>query len=261
MGSTVINTMPPKPLTEPQETSSATTADDEKVCSEPLDKDETDHIDSIIEKLSQKGMKAKPSTPRHDTLRRASVMVLITKDGKVLLTQRTMKLRSHPGEVCFPGGKQDEEDKGDDVVTALRETYEECGLDFRHQPPSLPLLCSMPTVESINHLCVTPIVAFVHETADKLNKKLVLNHDEVAHAFWAPLSYFWRVEPDEEYDIEWSGGVFVFRRYNFQYTKTKSFAITGLTAHMIYEVAKAAFSDDDGETTGSTRQRKKPKVN
>ena len=175
--------MPPKPLTEPQETSSATTADDEKVCSEPLDKDETDHIDSIIEKLSQKGMKAKPSTPRHDTLRRASVMVLIAKDGKVLLTQRAMKLRSHPGEVCFPGGKQDEEDKGDDVVTALRETYEECGLDFRHQPPTLQLLCSMPTVESINHLCVTPIVAFVQETADKLNEKLILNNDEVAHAF------------------------------------------------------------------------------
>ena len=78
---------------------------------------------------------------------------------------------------------------------------------------------------------------------------------------WAPLSNFWKVEPDEEYDIEWLGGIFVFRRYNFQYTKTKSFAITGLTAHMIYEVAKAAFSDDgdDDETIGSTRQRKKQK--
>eukprot|EP01135_Chromosphaera_perkinsii_P004835 Nk52_evm13s298 gene=Nk52_evmTU13s298 len=57
----------------------------------------------------------------------------------VLLTRRSSKLKSHSGEVCFPGGKQDKED-GDDVIkTALREAQEEIGLN----PESVKASCNL----------------------------------------------------------------------------------------------------------------------
>jgi 8-oxo-dGTP pyrophosphatase MutT (NUDIX family) len=61
----------------------------------------------------------------------AAVLVpLYEHDGElhVILTRRTWNLRSHSGEVSFPGGRRDEGD--DDLwVTALRETREEIALD------------------------------------------------------------------------------------------------------------------------------------
>ena len=44
-----------------------------------------------------------------------------------VFTQRRHDLRSHPGEISFPGGRQDEGD-ADLPATALRETHEEVGL-------------------------------------------------------------------------------------------------------------------------------------
>jgi hypothetical protein len=72
-------------------------------------------------------MTIKESQPPHSQLKRASVLVvLITQDWHILLMRRSKHLRSHPGEVCFPDGKQDPEDHQDDYVTALRETIDYC---------------------------------------------------------------------------------------------------------------------------------------
>lgn len=49
-------------------------------------------------------------------------------DLYVVLTRRTWKLRSHSGEVSFPGGRQDDAD-ADLWQTALRESAEEIALD------------------------------------------------------------------------------------------------------------------------------------
>jgi 8-oxo-dGTP pyrophosphatase MutT (NUDIX family) len=50
-----------------------------------------------------------------------------TGDLEVVLTRRSMAMRSHTGEVSFPGGRAD---VGEDPVrTALREAHEEIGLD------------------------------------------------------------------------------------------------------------------------------------
>jgi 8-oxo-dGTP pyrophosphatase MutT (NUDIX family) len=70
----------------------------------------------------------------HKRLKRASVLVLLfcresmnVNDNDdnhqiyTLITKRSMALRSHPGECCFPGGRQDNDDGSDDVQTALRE--------------------------------------------------------------------------------------------------------------------------------------------
>lgn len=46
---------------------------------------------------------------------------------EVLLVERAVTLRSHPGQIAFPGGAVDPEDV-DLVDTALREAHEECGV-------------------------------------------------------------------------------------------------------------------------------------
>lgn len=47
--------------------------------------------------------------------------------GRILLTQRSLRMNSHRGEVAFPGGKWEALDEGL-LQTALRETEEEVGI-------------------------------------------------------------------------------------------------------------------------------------
>jgi 8-oxo-dGTP pyrophosphatase MutT (NUDIX family) len=63
--------------------------------------------------------------------RRSAVLILFGHDPEhgpdVLLTERASTLRSHAGQVSFPGGRTDPDDR-DAVATALREAEEETGL-------------------------------------------------------------------------------------------------------------------------------------
>ena len=60
----------------------------------------------------------------------SAVLAALYDDGgdtSVVLTRRSAKLRSHRGEVSFPGGRQD---PGETLrATALREAHEEIALD------------------------------------------------------------------------------------------------------------------------------------
>jgi 8-oxo-dGTP pyrophosphatase MutT (NUDIX family) len=63
-------------------------------------------------------------------VRASAVLVpLYEEDGRVfvVLTRRAQHLRSHRGEVSFPGGGQDGDE--DLITTALRESCEETGMD------------------------------------------------------------------------------------------------------------------------------------
>ncbi|KAL3915717.1 MAG: hypothetical protein SGILL_005513 [Bacillariaceae sp.] len=222
------------------------------------------NVDTIVN-----GDAAKASPPHHFELkskgRAASVLLLLSKDGYVLLTRRSDNLRSHPGQVAFPGGKADTEDGGDDVVTALRETHEEVGLDFlnewkeqKHQQggkmngsssiekmDGFRVIGQLPTMESINHLCVTPIVA-IHATKTwkELHQEVSINEDEVAAVFWTPLEYFVQTRPTEMYSVPWSDDIFLYRHYDFRCDiSNTTFAITGLTAHIVHQFADMIYPE------------------
>uniref|UniRef100_F7BEK5 Nudix hydrolase 7 n=1 Tax=Callithrix jacchus TaxID=9483 RepID=F7BEK5_CALJA len=68
------------------------------------------------------------------------LLPLVAKEGNLhlLFTVRSDKLRRAPGEVCFPGGKQEPTDK-DDAATALREAQEEVGL----RPHQVEVVCCL----------------------------------------------------------------------------------------------------------------------
>ena len=90
--------------------------------------------------------------------RPAAVLVpLLDRPGgpTLLFTRRTESVRSHKGEISFPGGARE---AGEDAVqAALREAEEEVGL----APSLAEPLGALDDVPSIAHYVVTPVVAAV----------------------------------------------------------------------------------------------------
>jgi len=92
----------------------------------------TDPIDSLMAALARTGpgssdFDLNPGTilPEGRRLRPAGVLVPVTLAHgapRVILTKRSSALKHHPGQIAFPGGKQDEGD-ADVIAAALREAY------------------------------------------------------------------------------------------------------------------------------------------
>ena len=209
-----------------------------------------EYTSPALANLSSHGMEKK-ELPRHNELRRASVLVPLFErqpestqrtdsNLHVLFTQRPQKMKSHGGEVCFPGGKQDAEDGGCDVTTALREAHEEVGLE----PNLVQPIARMETVESKHSLCVTPIVGLIQPPSAAEPSQLTLNESEVDAAFAVPLEYF--SNPDNLASVQkirWGTEEFTMRTYLFDDPESgRQFRIWGLTAHVVHEVAQLALS-------------------
>jgi 8-oxo-dGTP pyrophosphatase MutT (NUDIX family) len=97
--------------------------------------------------------------PDDDSGRQSAVLLAFT-DGpegpSVLLSQRAATLRSHAGQVAFPGGSVDDDDPTT-VAAALREAEEEVGLD----PDSVEVLAEFPPLFiPVSGFVVTPVLAW-----------------------------------------------------------------------------------------------------
>jgi 8-oxo-dGTP pyrophosphatase MutT (NUDIX family) len=123
-----------------------------------------------------------PRLKHVNPLREAAVLIpVVDRDegAMVLLTKRAEKLRNHSGQVAFPGGTIDPTDPGPEA-TALRETFEEIGLDSDH----IEVIGRMPDYVSGSGYRIVPVLAVVHP-----GFSLTLNADEVDAAFEVPLSF------------------------------------------------------------------------
>lgn len=120
--------------------------------------------------------------PKGRKLRPAGVLVPIsvsTGTPRLILTKRSSALKHHPGQIAFPGGKQDEGD-ADVIVTALREAQEEIGL-----PPDLPeILGLLPTHETVTSFTVTPVIAILRAPFQPIPEP-----GEVDEVFSVPLAH------------------------------------------------------------------------
>ncbi|MEP9368628.1 CoA pyrophosphatase [Xanthobacter sp. VNH20] len=114
--------------------------------------------------------------PRH-----AAVLVPIVArpEPSVLLTLRSPHLSHHPGQIAFPGGRMDPEDK-DEVAAALREAKEEVGIAAHFIEP----LGFLDGYLSSTGFWIAPVVARLSPEYE-----MTLNPGEVQEAFEVPLAF------------------------------------------------------------------------
>lgn len=161
--------------------------------------------------------------PPGRSLRPASVLVALWGD-RVILTKRASHLKHHPGQIAFPGGKQEAGETAE--AAALREAQEEIGL----APGNVSLLGHLSPHETVTGFTVTPILGLVRD--DFAPKR---DPDEVEEVFTVPLAH---VLDPARYVIEgrhWRGQ---FRRYYA--VPWGPYYIWGATARMLRGLAERA---------------------
>jgi 8-oxo-dGTP pyrophosphatase MutT (NUDIX family) len=154
----------------------------------------------------------------------AAVMVpLYVAAGQlwVLLTQRTDSLPQHGGQVAFPGGVREEGDENE-VVTALRETHEELGID----PSHVVVLGQLNDVWTPSGFLISPAVGAIPYP-------LMVRpaSDEVEAIVQVPLSYMAKSEVVEEQELEIAGERVASPIYHY-----RSHRIWGATARILADL-------------------------
>ena len=118
-------------------------------------------------------------------LKAAAVLIALVDRPEgvtLLLTLRSEALLNHSGQVSFPGGRVDEGDASP-VHAALRETWEEIGID----PASIEVLGQLPQYRTGTGYLITPVVGLVDPTLEL--SSLRLEPAEVAEVFEVPLRF------------------------------------------------------------------------
>ena len=114
------------------------------------------------------------------TCKAAAVLIAITErdDPGIILTVRRDDMRTHAGQVAFPGGRID---PGEDATrAALREAWEELDLD----PARVEPVAEIETYRTITGYLVTPVVGVIPP-----DLPLTPHDREVADWFEAPLCH------------------------------------------------------------------------
>lgn len=159
-----------------------------------------------------------PENP-HARQRASVLMPLCEKNSQLsfLLTRRSVQMRSHSGQVSFPGGKAERTDKNA-LETALRESQEEIGLC----PETVTVLGKIDQILSRNFLLVTPFVGLIPASF-----KACPNEAEIESVFYVPLEFFMAEENHAITEYQSSRSFFTHHFYFEDYD------IWGLTALLI----------------------------
>lgn len=153
-------------------------------CMDALPESFNHFVSELVQKLQQ----AEILPFRHfhaETL--ASVMILFSSDRcgepHLLVIKRSELVDTHKGQYAFPGGVSDLEDGEGDLFkrqTALRETYEEVGIE----PDSIEVIGELAEITTPTGFKITPVVGSLKFLLEDVTFKLQTT--EVDKVIWIP---------------------------------------------------------------------------
>lgn len=171
-------------------------------------------------------------------------LVKINGELHLVFEIRSFDIGRQPGEISFPGGQVELGETFEEA--AIRETYEEIGLDKE----KIEIICGLDYIVGKSNFLVYPYLGCLHDT--EINK-LKYNEDEVAELFTVPLEFFLKNEPklhkikympdiDTTFPIDmiqngknYNWGTIEYPVYFYKY---KDYIIWGLTAKITYNFIK-----------------------
>lgn len=162
--------------------------------------------------------------PPEDSDARPGAVLMLFGEGAsgpdLLLTERAHTMRSHPGQVSFPGGSVDPSDVSP-VAAALREAEEEVGLD----PAGVEVLATLPELWlPPSNFAVTPVLAYWRDPAPVG----VVDPAEVHAVFRTPIAEL--LDPTHRLTVTHPGG---YSSPGFLIGDDKDVLLWGFTAGVI----------------------------
>ena len=158
-------------------------------------------------------------------LKPAAVLAAITERDErpgFLLIHRPSNMRSHPGQVAFPGGKID---PGEDAIeAALREAYEELGIHER----DVTVIGTSDVYSTGSGYAIVPVIAVVPPDIE-----LSPNPTEVAAWFEAPVDFVFDPANHTHHEGFWQG-----RERRYIEIMWQQHRIWGVTAGIIANLAR-----------------------
>lgn len=120
-------------------------------------------------------------TSAHSDITPAAVFIPLLERSNglhVLFTRRSPHLYSHAGQICFPGGRIEASD-ADYIQAALRETWEEVGVE----PRFIELIGSQPSFLTSTRYTMKPVIGVLRP-----GYTLTPDRSEVEEIFEVPLA-------------------------------------------------------------------------
>lgn len=180
-----------------------------------------DWLAPLVEALDDADRLAASVALRPGVGARAAAVLILIGDGprgpEILFVERARGLRTHAGQIAFPGGAADAHD-ADLAATALREAYEETGVDL----DGIEVLGWLPPAHvAVSGFDVTAVVAWWRRPSP------VTAHDEreVASVLVVPVADL--VDPDHRARVRHPSG------YTGPAFEVAGHLIWGLTAHLL----------------------------
>jgi 8-oxo-dGTP pyrophosphatase MutT (NUDIX family) len=165
--------------------------------------------------------KIDPVLEHYGTNKLASILVVIYGDDPIIImTKKPKHLKSHAGEISFPGGKLDPNDS-DLLETALRETREEIGLQISKSQ----VIGQLKPVATLNSgFTILPFVSIIDEITP------LSANSEVEKIFHIPLNPFLKTMANDTNPIHNK----IQEMYTFEYQRK---IVWGASARILQQIS------------------------
>ena len=162
-----------------------------------------------------------------DARRAAVLLPLFVQENELYIAfiRRATTLRSHSGEIAFPGGSVEVTDTSP-MMTALREAQEEIGLD----PAGVEVLGVLtPVFTVVSNFLITPVVAFLPQGLGEV----YLQASEVKELILVPLRAL--TDPAILHTESWTRNGTARLVYFYDYGPYRIWGATGRILHTFLE--------------------------